>query len=95
MIYHTSPEPSHEPDRQTVQQRAQPSGASAGRVPIRCQGVFIRQDPDSGDVILSRKPANWDGFLRALTVAEVPSDFLGAEERCQALHERDELEGVA
>jgi len=46
-------------------------------------------------VILSRKPANWDGFLRALTVAEVPSDFLGAEERCQALHERDELEGVA
>ena len=28
--------------------------------------VFIRQDPTTGDVILSRKPASWDGFFAAL-----------------------------
>ena len=25
--------------------------------------VFIRRDPVSGDVVLSRKPESWDGFL--------------------------------
>ena len=29
--------------------------------------VFIRQDPDTGDVILSRRPETWDGFLAALS----------------------------
>ena len=33
--------------------------------------VFIRKDPQTGDVILSRKPATWDGFFAALDGAAV------------------------
>jgi antitoxin VapB len=38
--------------------------------------VFIRRDPISGDVVLSRKPANWDGFLERATNAPAPADFM-------------------
>ncbi|MBK7673305.1 MAG: AbrB/MazE/SpoVT family DNA-binding domain-containing protein [Candidatus Accumulibacter sp.] len=31
--------------------------------------VYIRRDPETGNVILSRKPTTWDGFLAALKVA--------------------------
>lgn len=37
--------------------------------------VFIRQDAETGDVILSRKPASWDGFFAALQDADMPADF--------------------
>lgn len=56
--------------------------------------VFIRQDPETGDVILSRRPADWDGFLQALKAAEVPADFLDADERRQATQLRDPLQDV-
>lgn len=55
--------------------------------------VFIRQDPETGDVILSQRPPNWDGFFAALKGAEVPADFLGAEERRQDGPERDPFDG--
>jgi antitoxin VapB len=55
--------------------------------------VFIRQDPATGDVILSRKPADWDGFFHAIRDLKVPADFLGAEEREQGPHDRDPFEG--
>jgi antitoxin VapB len=29
--------------------------------------VFIRHDPITGDVILSRKPTNWQGLIDAVT----------------------------
>jgi len=51
--------------------------------------VFIRQDPESGDVILSRKPPNWDGFFAALKDANVPTDFLSNDERNQTAQNRD------
>jgi antitoxin VapB len=51
--------------------------------------VFIRQDPETGDVILSRKPPDWDGFLAAVKGADVPADFLDEAERGQAPHDRD------
>jgi antitoxin VapB len=51
--------------------------------------VYIRQDPDTGDVILSRRPANWDGFFCALRGADVPADFLDRTERDQGGHDRD------
>ena len=51
--------------------------------------VFIRQDPASGDVILSKKPADWDGFLRLLPTLSVDDDFLSAQERQQAPSDRD------
>ncbi len=55
--------------------------------------VFIRQDEETGDVILSRKPATWDDFFTALEGAEVPADFLNAEERSQGTQNRDPFEG--
>lgn len=55
--------------------------------------VFIRQDPETGDVILSRKPDNWDGFFAALDGLAVPADFLGAEERARVEYDRDPFEG--
>lgn len=55
--------------------------------------VFIRQDPQTGDVILSRKPATWDGFLAALKGVDVPPDFLAKKDRKQTPHDRDPFGG--
>lgn len=38
--------------------------------------VFIRRDTETGDVILSRKPATWNDFFAAVESANVPADFL-------------------
>ena len=54
--------------------------------------VFIRRDEFTGDVILSRKPGDWDGFLAMLGKDAAPRDFLGPRDREQAL--RDPLEGA-
>jgi antitoxin VapB len=51
--------------------------------------VFIRQDAETGDVILSRKPATWDGFFSAIKEAHVPADFLDECERKQGPQDRD------
>ena len=56
--------------------------------------VFIRRDVNTGDLILSRKPENWDGFFSALQGAHVPADFLSPEERNQGLQNRDPFDGV-
>jgi antitoxin VapB len=55
--------------------------------------VFIRQDPETGDVILSRKPATWDDFFAALEGADVPDDFLSEAERDQGVQDREPFEG--
>ncbi|MGZ8190996.1 MAG: antitoxin [Methylococcaceae bacterium] len=55
--------------------------------------VFIRQDPETGDVILSRKPVDWDDFFAALRGADVPVDFLNETERNQGAQDRDPFEG--
>jgi len=55
--------------------------------------VFIRQDPETGDVILSRRPETWDGFFAALNGADVPADFLDEKERGQAAQDRDPFDG--
>jgi antitoxin VapB len=48
-------------------------------VPFRFEGeeVYIRRDPETGDVILSAVPNSWEGFF-ALRDAGVPeaADFL-------------------
>lgn len=51
--------------------------------------VFVRRDRATGDVILSARPENWDGFFAALAKAHVPMDFLDAHERTQAATDRD------
>ena len=38
--------------------------------------VFIRRDPSTGDVILSRRPESWDSFFELAAQADVPEDFL-------------------
>lgn len=38
--------------------------------------VYIRKDPVSGDVILSRKPGTWDDFFKLIETIEVPKDFM-------------------
>jgi antitoxin VapB len=55
--------------------------------------VFIRRDPETGDVILSRKPTDWDDFFAILKDVEVPADFLDEQERDQGMHERDPFAG--
>lgn len=55
--------------------------------------VFIRQDIETGDVILSRRPATWDGFFTALKGAEIPADFLNENERSQQSQNRDPFAG--
>jgi antitoxin VapB len=54
--------------------------------------VYIRRNEETGEVILSRKPTNWDEIFAGLDAAGVPDDFLTPEDRNQGLpQERDEL----
>jgi antitoxin VapB len=55
--------------------------------------VFIRQDKETGDLILSRRPTTWDGFFEALKGSHIPADFLGVKDRKQSKQDRDPFEG--
>lgn len=55
--------------------------------------VYVRRDPATGNVILSAKPDNWDGFLDAINGLEVEDHFLSPTERSQGVHDRDPFEG--
>jgi len=63
--------------------------------------VFIRKDPLTGDVILSRRPDDWSGFLAVTENSQVPEDFLSTAERQTQGHtdtqdqERDPFESVS
>ena len=48
--------------------------------------VFIRQDPETGDVILSRRPDSWQSFF-AMAREGVPEDFM-SERQDQMAQER-------
>jgi len=52
--------------------------------------VFIRRDPATGDVVLSRKPDSWAGFLALAKRTDVPEDFMLDREDAPAI-ERDIL----
>ena len=56
--------------------------------------VFIRRDEKTGDLILSRRPENWDSFFLALESADVPADFLSPEDRNQGSQDRDPFDGI-
>ena len=70
--------------------------SQAVRLPLSCRfdtkEVFIRQDPETGDVILSRRPSTWDGFFAVLKDLDVPADFLDAQERDHGTQDRDPLD---
>lgn len=41
-----------------------------------CDEIYIRKDPESGDIILSRKPGSWDEFFKLMDSIKVPKDFM-------------------
>lgn len=49
--------------------------------------VFIRRDPETGDVVLSPKPASWQEFFELADRTPIPTDYMAdrddlpAEER--------------
>ncbi|MDI6026042.1 AbrB/MazE/SpoVT family DNA-binding domain-containing protein [Corticibacterium sp. UT-5YL-CI-8] len=51
------------------------------------EDVFIRRDPQSGDVILSKRPDSWDGLFALYANTDIPSDFMGSEDRARDLDE--------
>ena len=54
--------------------------SQAVRLPVdlRFDGseVFVRRDPATGDVILSRRPQSWHDFFELMKTIDVPKDFL-------------------
>lgn len=48
--------------------------------------VFIRRDPETGDVILSRRPESWHDFFELTDRVGVPEDFLN--DRADALPQK-------
>jgi antitoxin VapB len=66
--------------------------SQAVRLPVNfrfdCDEVYIRKDPETGDVIISRKPGSWDDFFKLMETIDVPEDFM--DERDNAIpQERD------
>jgi antitoxin VapB len=57
--------------------------------------VYIRRDPSTGDVILSRRPDSWEDFFALDASTEVPADFMTDEDRNQGEHARDPFAGSA
>jgi antitoxin VapB len=69
------------------------SGRSqAVRIPaeyrFKTDEVYIRRDPQSGDLILSQAPGGWDEIYAALDKAGVPDEFLS--DRAQGLPQERE-----
>ncbi len=54
--------------------------SQAVRLPVDfhfdCKEVYIRKDPATGDVILSRKPGGWDDYFKLMESLDVPDDFM-------------------
>ena len=38
--------------------------------------VYVRRDPSSGDVVLSRRPDSWHDFFELVETLDIPADFL-------------------
>lgn len=54
--------------------------SQAVRLPVdfRFEGseVYVRRDPATGDVILSRRPESWQDFFALTATLNIPEDFL-------------------
>jgi len=66
--------------------------SQAVRLPVelRFEGdeVYVRKDPQTGDVILSRKPGNWNEFFKQAKTGAVPNDFM-ADRDNEMLEDKD------
>lgn len=71
--------------------------SQAVRLPARYRfntdEVYIRRDPDTGDIILSSKPDGWGDFFAMLDRYSMPADFL-ADRNQGELPDRDPLDGI-
>jgi antitoxin VapB len=38
--------------------------------------VYVRRDPATGDVILSRRPDSWQDFFQLIDTLDIPDDFM-------------------
>ena len=38
--------------------------------------VYVRRDPETGDVLLSRRPESWKDFFELVKTLDLPADFL-------------------
>ncbi len=55
--------------------------SQAVRLPVNCrfdcEEVYIRKDPATGDVIISKKvSSDWEDFFKRADAAEIPDDFM-------------------
>lgn len=54
--------------------------SQAVRLPadLRFEGseVYVRRDPQNGDVVLSRRPESWEDFFQLVRNLDLPDDFL-------------------
>ena len=54
--------------------------------------VFIRRDPGTGDVVLSKKPSDWQGLLDAVAL-NAQDDLLIERRKTSGQKRRDAFEG--
>lgn len=52
-----------------------------------CEEVYIRRDPKTGDVVISRKPGSWEDFFEMMDDI-VPEDFMSERDN-ELPQERD------
>lgn len=66
--------------------------SQAVRLPVNyrfdCDEVYIRKDPETGDVIISKKPGTWDDFFEMMEGIEIPEDFMSERDN-ETSQERD------
>ena len=66
--------------------------SQAVRLPINyrfnCDEVYIRKDEKTGDIILSKKPNNWEDFYSLVEDTSVPDDFMIDRDN-EAIESRD------
>ncbi|PIE36768.1 MAG: AbrB family transcriptional regulator [Gammaproteobacteria bacterium] len=66
--------------------------SQAVRLPVNyrfdCDEVFIHRDPETGDVIISKKPGNWEDFFKMVKTIDVPADFMSDRDN-EIVEDRD------
>lgn len=73
--------------------------SQAVRLPMeyRFEGseVFIRREPATGDVVLSRRPDSWASFFNLDASTKVPASFMSKTDRKQGKNKRDPFDAAA
>jgi antitoxin VapB len=68
--------------------------SQAVRLPAKyrfdCNEVYIRKDPETDDIIISKKPGGtWDELFELLDSASIPNDFM--DDRDNAIEDDKDL----